>query len=184
MIFCGYYTIGTPYEREALVLRESLDALGLSHDIVGVPRFDTWQQATQYKTQVVRAMLNKHKQRICYIDVDSVVLSKPDLLDVIDADVAAVVFNGNELLSGVVMFNYLPATMDLIDQWQAANKAQPDTWDQRTLHQAIKSTRCKFVELPPSYNYIVGLSQRRYPGIQPVILATRGALRFQRVIDG
>jgi len=184
MIFVGYYTIGTPYERESLVLRESLDALGLEHDIVGVPRFATWQQATQHKAKIVRQMLKKYKRRIMYIDVDSIVLSRLDLsFDEMNVDIAAVLFNNEELLSGVVLFNYTPATIDVLNNWDTENTNDPQSWDQRTLHKAIKATPCHFCALHPKYNYIVGLSQRLYPDVQPVILATRGALRYQQEID-
>lgn len=183
MIYCAYYTRGTPYEQESLVLRESLDALQLPHDITAVDRFPTWQQATQYKAVFVEAMLHKHKRRVTYIDVDSVVIHEPHLLDEIDADLAAVVFAGCELLSGVVMFDFTPATLAVVAKWREINREQPESWDQRTLHQAIKATPCRFQELPPTYNFIVGLSQKQYPGKSPTILATRGALRFQKEIN-
>ena len=41
----------------------------------------------------------------------------------------------------------------------------------------------KFKRLPPEYNYMVELSQRAYPGLNPVVLATRGALRYQDLMD-
>ena len=36
MRIISYYTIDTPYEREAARLRQSIDKLGIEHNIVGV----------------------------------------------------------------------------------------------------------------------------------------------------
>ena len=42
----------------------------------------------------------------------------------------------------------------------------------------------KFVELPTEYTFIVELTQRHCPNLQPVILHTRGAKRFKRIMNG
>lgn len=190
MIFVNYYTIDTPYESEAMVLRESLAALGLRYDLQGVPRFESWQKATQHKADFIRSMMVKHSgERIVWIDADSIVLRRPDLLiGTIAGDVAAVIFPGDELLSGVVAFE--PSAIPLVDHWLRINAQYPETlpdgreaWDQRTLHMAIRETGAKFVELPSGYNYIVGLSQERYPSDDIRIVATRGAFRFKQEID-
>lgn len=186
--FFGYYTPG-PYEREAAVLIESLDALGLPHQIRAVPSRGSWQANTQMKAEIVRDVLGHGDPgwRWCYIDVDSIVLARPAVLDTVEADIAAVMFNGRILLSGVVLFNDNARTLACVNRWAELCRQYPTTlpdgresWDQRVLQMAIRETPgLKFAELPPAYNYMVGLSQKAYPGISPVILATRGALRFQ-----
>lgn len=197
MVFVGYYTVGTPYALEAAVLRESLDALGYPHHLIAVDPRGSWQKNTQMKAEVVAGFLEKYDgRRICYIDVDSIVLGNPVLARTVDADIAAVRFAGDgkgcagELLSGVVMFRANDATRALVQRWREINAEFPDklpdgrpAWDQRTLDLAIRRTGTSFAELPPAYNYIVGLSQKTYPGVAPIILATRGALKHQNVVN-
>ena len=192
MLFFGYYTTGTPYEREVITLRASLDALGLPHEFLGVASLGSWQKNTQHKAHVVLDAMKRHDgERLCYIDVDAIVLKRPELLWTLDCDVAAVRFNGNELLSGTVLWHSSATTVDLVEHWIALNREYPETlpdgreaWDQRTLDMAIRhSPHVRFVELPPEYAYIVELSQRVYPDVAPVILHTRGALRLRKAVD-
>lgn len=191
MLFIGYYTINTPYEMEAAVLRESLDALGYPHDLLAVNPRGSWQKNTQMKAEIVAGFLEKYPgRRLCYIDVDSIVLGNPVLARTVDADIAAVRFNGQELLSGVVMFQANDAGRACVNRWRQINAAYPDklpdgrwAWDQRTLDMAIQESGVRFAELPPEYNYIVGLSQKQYPGVHPVILATRGALKHTDAVN-
>lgn len=184
--FFGYYTPG-PYERDARVLIESLDALGLRHNIRAVPSRGSWQANTQLKAEIVAdEIATATADRLCYVDVDSIIIHRPTLLDTIDADIAAVMFRGSILLSGVVMFHDNGRTLACVERWIELNRLHPErlpdgreAWDQRTLQMAIAETGVKFAALPPEYNYIPGLSQREYPGLNPIILATRGALRNQ-----
>ncbi len=153
MIFFGYFTKNTPYEREVLILLRSLDALGLRHDFIGIPDRGTWQKNTQAKAEIVCQFLDKYPdKRLCYLDVDAVLLSKPVLLDELEADVGCTLF-GNGAAA----------------------------WDQRTLEMAIVEhvkTGLTFKELPQEYCYMIGNSQRQYPGLVPVILHSSAAMRW------
>lgn len=191
MLFIGYYTRGTPYEGEYRVLSESLDALKIPGEFTAVDKFATWQQATQFKSTFIQRSLETHSCDLCYIDVDSIVISEPsEIFAAVECDIAASVFNRDELLSGVVRFNHTEKTRETVNRWCELNRQYPirlpdgqEAWDQRTLRMAIKDTGAKFTELSPACNYIVGLSQKRYPGVTPCIIATRGALRFRSAID-
>lgn len=186
----GYYTVGTPYELEARKLKVSLEALEYDYHIMPVENLGSWQKNTQYKAQVIEQMLVKYNRPILYLDVDAVMVQPPVLLDAIDCDIAAVFFaNTTELLSGTVYF--APSALPTVKKWQEINAKYPETlpdgrlaWDQRTLRLAIIETGCRFVELPQEYTWIVELTQKRFPGLAPVILHTRGALRFQDMING
>lgn len=189
-IVIGYYTVDTPYELEARKLIVSLEALGYEHDLLPVENLGSWQKNTQFKAQVVEQMLLKHQRPILYLDVDAVMVQKPVLLDGLSCDIAAVHFaDTTELLSGTVYFT--PQSKPVVKRWQEINEAYPEklpdgrlAWDQRTLRLAIKELQAHFVELPQEYTWIVELTQKRFPGLAPVILHTRGALRFQDMING
>jgi hypothetical protein len=117
----------------------------------------------------------------------------PVILDDLKADIAAVHFaNKTELLSGTLFLGNTRQCRRVIEKWIHLNEQYPETlpngkhaWDQRTLAMAIEKVQgIKFVELPQSYTWIIELTQRHCPEIQPVIMHTRGAKRFKHKVDG
>jgi len=189
-IVVGYYTKGTPYELEYRKLVVSLEALEYEYDYKAIDSLGSWQKNTQVKAKIIEEMIIKHKRPILYLDVDAVMIQKPVLLDTVTTPIAAVHFaDSGELLSGTI---YLTTkALPTVKRWQAINALYPEVlpngqlaWDQRTLKQAIRETECPFTELPQEYTWIIELTQRRFPGLAPVILHTRGALRFQDLVNG
>jgi len=189
----AYYTIDTPYEEEAEVLKLSLETVGYSYDIRGVPNRGSWQKNTQLKAEFVRHMLMEYPGRpLLYLDVDAMMVQAPVLLDNLKADIAAVHFaKRTELLSGTVWFGNTTQCARIVQKWIHINEQYPDklpngrdAWDQRTLEMAIKKVDgAVFVELPQEYTWIVELTQRYAPGLPPVIMHTRGAYRFKKLIN-
>lgn len=201
MKFIAYFTLDTPYEAEAVLLKESLDRLGLDHDVRAVPRFRTWQRATQYKATFCRQMLGEYPGRpLCYVDVDALVMRDPrPLFDVLDCDVAAARHRGIDLLSGTVYFGGTDKTREVVDRWCDLCEQYPEAfpagmlsyfpngsaaWDQRMLDIAIQRTPdTRFVVLPPEYTYIQNLTEKLHPKLEPMILHTRASMRFRKLID-
>lgn len=191
-LFVGYYTVGTPYENEADSLRVSLDGLGLAHDITGIDNRGDWQKNTQAKSDVLLSFIDKYPNRkLVYVDVDAFVLKKPVLFWDLSCDIACTLFNNSELLSGTIFFQATAKVRWLFQRWQELNRqyplALPDgraAWDQRTLHMAIKefAGQIDFRELPQAYTYIVELSQKKYPDVEPIILHTRGSMRHGKTM--
>ena len=199
MIVIGFYTIDTPYEAEYHALARNLEAFGLAHEFIGIAHRGSWLHNCAAKAEVVRDFISKYPaERLVYMDVDSEVKSRPDLLWTIDADIAAVRFGGIELLSGVVVFNGSRA-LPVVEKWVELCRKWPErfpagllphypkgcqAWDQRILDIAIRQTPgVRFAELPPAYNYIHDLSAQKYPGITPVILATAASRRHRGDMD-
>lgn len=192
-LFFGYYTRNTPYEGEYRSLQLYLRQFGLQYEYVGVDSRGSWQANTQMKAEIVTQMLLKHKgRRLVYVDVDSIILSKPDLFWNLQPEVtvAAVMYRGQELLSGVVYFRANDDALRLVECWKDLNRQHPDllpdgrpAWDQRTLNMAIHHTGVRFEELPIQYNFISDLAAKWYPGVTPVILATRGAAKFKAIVN-
>ena len=190
----AYFTEGTPYEAEAETLKLSLEAIGYSYLISSVPNRGSWQKNTQMKAEFIQAMLEQiPDDPLLYLDVDSVMVQPPVLLDGMDADIGAVHFcGGPELLSGTLFLGGTPKCREVVQRWIDLNRKHPETlpngklaWDQRTLALAIKHTPgVRFQELPQEYTWITELTQRRMPGLSPVILHTRGAKRFKRKVNG
>lgn len=189
----AYFTEGTPYEGEAEVLKESLESIGYDYYICGVPNLKSWQKNTQYKAVFLQEMLKRNARSLLYLDVDSIMIQAPILLDDLKADIAAVHFAyKSELLSGTIYLGNTKQCERVIQKWIYLNEQYPETlpngkaaWDQRTLALAIKKIKgVNFIELPQSYTWIVGLTQKHIPDSQPIIMHTRGAKKYKRRING
>lgn len=191
----GYFTVDTPYEHEADVLKISLESLGYGYLVCGIPNQGSWQKNTQIKARFIQRMLGEHPGKpLLYLDVDAIMVQPPVLLDTIRADLAAVHFikPRGELLSGTLYLGNTPRCNEVVQRWISLNEQYPETlpngkeaWDQRTLAMAIKRTAgLRFVELPQEYTWITELTQRHYPGLNPVIMHTRGAKRFKNFVNG
>lgn len=105
-IFIAFYTIGTLYEREAARLRASLDALGLPHEIVGVPSRGDWATNASQTAEFCRKMIAAHPGApLVYVDADAVVRRFPSMLcDLRGVDIAAHWVNGDTFANGTVYF--------------------------------------------------------------------------------
>jgi hypothetical protein len=188
----SYYTVNTPYENEAELLKLSLHSVGCSYAICGVENRGSWQRNTQMKAEFIRLMLDAYKTAIVYLDVDAIVVKYPKAFDTLKCDIAAVHFaDTRELLSGTVYFAGTPACVKTVDRWIELNAEHPEVlpdgrvaWDQRTLALAIKEVNPAFIELPQSLTWIAELTQKRCPNVDPIIMHTRGAKRFKNQIDG
>ena len=199
----AFYTIGTPYEGEAEVLKDSLESFEYSYLVCGIPNLGTWQKNTQFKGVFIQEMLKEHPgQPLLYLDVDAIMQKEPVVLDNLDADIAAVhhlskeqngqIILGQELLSGTVFFGNTKACKDVVDQWVLINERYPEklpngkeAWDQRTLQMAIHQVKsCRFVELPQGYTWISELTPKRSKNVEQFIVHTRGARRFKNLING
>jgi len=192
----AYYTVDTPYEAEAEVLKLSLESVGYSYQICAIPNLGSWQKNTQYKAIFIQCMLEKNDGRpLLYLDVDAVMVQHAALLDDLKADIAAVHFAyiDSNLLSGTLYLGNTIQCKRAVQKWIHINKQYPETlpngreaWDQRTLQMAIDRIKgFNFVELPQNYTWIVELTQKRCPDItNPIIMHTRGAKRFKHAING
>lgn len=199
-LFFAYATANSPYMQEATALAESLGRLNLSLHLSIVPGLGSWQKNTQLKAKIVRDLLTTFPERRCiYLDADSLVLRRPELFWTLPAgiDMAAILFAGRILASGVVMFGPASTTrsLELVERWINICERYPDklpdgrdAWDQRCLQAALEMMqsrgRANFSPLPQEYNYIQELSEEAYPNLQPIILSTRGALHYQDMMDG
>ena len=190
----SYFTVDTPYEAEAEVLKLSLESVGYSYIVCGVKGLGSWQKNTQLKAHFILTMLEEQPgQPLLYLDVDAIMVQPPTLLDDLKADIAAVHFRKrSEFLSGTIFLGNTPICRHIVKEWIKINEQFPETlpngklaWDQRTLKMAIDKTEAvDYVELPQEYTWITELTQKYAPELSPVIMHTRGAKRFKNKIDG
>lgn len=180
-IIVSYYTINTPYEAEAIKLKNSLNKLNVPYDIVGVPNLGNWQANTRFKAKFMQDMLIKHKGKsVVWVDSDAIVHSYPSLFDSYTCDVAVrwqdFRWRKNECLSGTIYLANNANTMELCKRWERNNiteGAGAKTFEQWNLGKAIEDMRnenkIKDENLPPEYTMIFDSMRAMYPNINPVI---------------
>lgn len=161
-VIVAYWTEGTGYEAEAQRLAESLRLFGFERDIREVPNLGSWQKNTQFKPLFLRQMLDKHHPHpVVYVDADAVFLRYPNLLrEMGDADIAIHYRDKGdgrkELLSGTIYLANTSAAREILDVWEAANNADANIWDQRSLQQVLdpgnsNARRWRIRDLPAEY---------------------------------
>jgi hypothetical protein len=188
-LYVGYFTQGTPYEREAAELVVTLDGFGLEHEIVGVPDLGDWTHNCAQKPNVVREAMGKHPDRpIVYLDADARVIRRPELFDALDdRDFAGHWLGDEELISACLYFAPTPAAAELLRRWHVGCKDRPDVWDQKTLQAEVEAfDGLRVTRLPPEYNWIQAvdghedISQRHYGERSPVIVQRQASRRLRR----
>ena len=189
----AYYTKDTPYAQDAAVLKQSLDCLDIPHHLVAVDDLGSWQANTQQKATFIRDFMNLHQEieRFVYIDVDAFVIHPLTYFEMLASvtHFAATTYWGGELLSGTMYMRNSQWMRDVVDRWCEINEAYPETlpdgreaWDQRTLLMAINEAGGvkggqAFLEVPHEYCWIIGMTSRQAPGLDPVVVHTRGHYR-------
>lgn len=73
MITVAFYTPTGSYPEEADLLRASLDAVGMEHDIRRVDDLGDWYANTAEKPRFIRRMREEHPGPLLYVDVDAFV---------------------------------------------------------------------------------------------------------------
>jgi FkbM family methyltransferase len=157
-VFICFYTRDTAYEPLAMRLRDTLDAHGLDHQIVGIDSLGAWEHNCAYKARFVRDQWHALGRPIVWLDADATVESDPVLLRHCGADFAVCKYDGWEFGSGTLFFNATPAAGRLLDSWVARCEADPLIWDQMHLDAAwadIASSEPLITQwLPESYLHI------------------------------
>lgn len=148
MITVGCFSIGTTYEREAALLRQSLDAVGMRHDIRGFPDQGDWYANTAMKAEMICDLRFDIRGPMLYVDVDAFVHQNCtgyfDRLAENGIDFAAHWFAGpakghvsnqtcpcirggkcdraHRLLSGTLFFGDTDRARDLLENWCELNQ--------------------------------------------------------------
>jgi len=147
----SYYTENTGYEREVKGLKDSLRRFNLEYDIEAIDDLGGWQKNTHYKARFIKAMLEKYRRPVLWLDSDAIIHRYPFLFNNLDADMACHFKRGDELLTGTIYFAYSEKALELIDLWIRANNGKSYEWEQRNLQEAIKNWDGKIEKLPPAY---------------------------------
>lgn len=183
-IIVSFYT--DQYEIAAKAMEQSARRFGLETDIVKIEKKGTWLKTIYSRANFVKAMLEKHKRPIVWLDSDALIIHYPELFNNLDADFAVhfldtdEVYGGGypykkELLGGTMFFNYTPKAIELVDRWITDNAKHPNMHlSQWVLQETIKKWNGRILELPPSYTQIFDtMSKYGEPVIEHYVYSRR-----------
>jgi hypothetical protein len=180
----SFYTVGTPYEQEALEFEEHLDRFPqLNYKIIPVESKGSWVQNTNLKSSVCLEAFIQSDVPIVYTDIDSRINKYPVLFDYLsECDIGVHYRKGRELLSGTIFFNKTLMTKNLLERWVTKCNEFPSVWDQRNLNSSIEELKpygLQVYSLPATYCQIFDLMAKE--GI-PVIEHFQASRRYKRVV--
>jgi len=168
VIFISYATLDTPYEEVIKThLIPSLKKFGLAYEISYVKDQGSWGKNTALKSKIIKTMLLKHQEAVCFLDADAIIEKRPDLLLSIPKhiDLAYHEFNwyGHwrgqwenttklELLSGTMVFNYNAKVLALLEEWIEKVYENINVWEQKVLETLVYSKdNLNIYNLPAEY---------------------------------
>ena len=195
LMVVGYYTVNTPYEEEAQNLLQSLNKLGINHDISGVKTLGSWQANTRFKAGFMLDMLIKWpNHRLLYVDCDAVVHKSPDLFKNYSCDIAVrwqdFRWRKNECLSGTIYMENNERTKRICELWRDINinegneSSRMEQWNLDTvINQMKEDPDFSYKNLPPEYTMIFDSMRGMYPNAIPVIEHFQASRRFKSNVN-
>ena len=141
----SFYTIGTPYETEALRLKQSCERLQTPFIIEGLESTGDWIRNCSLKAAFVLRHLQQLKRPLLWVDADAEILLPLDYFRGAEFDVACYVqwsisglpptMDRREMpvMSGTVYLNYTPGGVRIAEIWAAYCANTPEVWDQDLL---------------------------------------------------
>ena len=183
----AYYTKNTPYEKEVESLRLSVQALGLEHDIVGIPSLGKWELNCARKASFIIDELSKFPgEPLLYVDADAVFLKRPYFFETLK-DKSHVYIRKkksgfDELISATI---YLPGnseSMRLMQAWQLEQANLPEVWDQKVLQLVLdnKDNGFAYERLPHEYCHL--FDDRIHLIDNPVIVQNQASRRLKKLV--
>jgi len=158
MKIISFYTDDWEYPQHAKRMRADCSKLGLDVYVAEQESRQDYIRNTAIKPFFIKDCLEKFKIPVLWVDVDGLLLKRPErLLPWPKVDFAAVkhftAYQGREWAVGLMWFNYTPQALALVDAWCAA--AVTGT-DEAAFDIAWKSMRQSVtaLELPAEYHYV------------------------------
>ena len=200
MIYCSYYTLGTPYKEvfEERLL-PSLKKWNLPYDIKAIDDLGSWSANTHIKAIIIKEMLLKHKQPVIFLDADASIIREPHLFKTLETtfkhiDICFHWFDwyrfwrgqiGNpkrEVLSGTMYFNYTPMTLKFLDDWIKLNETSK-TWEQKNAEVIVRQYGEKLQTYPLPIQYIAIIKKNgTIPAYitEPVITHSQASRQYKK----
>jgi hypothetical protein len=174
----------------ALRLKESARLLGLECDLFKWAKGGPEADKARLRSKLLARNLLEHREKsILFVDPDAQLRRRPDaLLDEEDFDVGVYYDLSTLELSGPIFLRNNARVMLMLRDWQALNRAEPESTELETLSQVLSraGSPVQVRRLPVTYAWVERLHRDLHPSANPVIVhfKTNGLLssriRIQR----
>jgi hypothetical protein len=181
MDIVSFYTGEGAYKDFAEKLRRSCEKFGITAHIEQLESTGVWAKNNSRKPAFMQRKLLELKRPIVWCDADCEVCRFPSLLEKPEYDFAAYNWAADptetepdqscrvlKCTSGVLLFNYTPASLQLMYQWVQNATKQPTIPDDTVLDMTWmrwRGAKIRWRWLPREYNRM----DLRWPDVEPVI---------------
>jgi len=156
-LIISFYTNDWEYPAHAKRQAADCTKLGLEHCIREKESTKDYIQNTAIKPIFIKECLEEFKRPVLWIDVDGLLLKKPELTD-IATTFAACEYANKEFLDrdwavSIMWFNYNPIALQLVDRWCELSR---DKTDEAGFDLAWKelSDEVTVTKLPAKYHFV------------------------------
>ena len=152
-IITSFYTNDWLYPKYAKEMIDSCDRLGLKHHIKELDTTGSYLTNTRLKPKFIYDTITELKQPILWVDVDGMVLNKPDIfLEDFPYD-----FAGRHQRTGpkrmwhvgTLYFNYNEIVLDFLKEW--VSHSSKSATDEDAFEKTWKTHQLSYTELPIEY---------------------------------
>jgi hypothetical protein len=193
-VVVSYYTIGTPYEKEAVGLAKSCRKFSIPSYITGIPNQGDWASNVRMKPLVILMALDFLRGRdILYVDVDARIERFPCRLDEFHAtkeriDVGGYIFQRSQhhkqqLCGGTLYFANNPKSREFVRAWISKLDKYPldPCADQEALWDTLQTRppEVRFRGLGAEYCWIFDAMPQMYPDSHPIILHNQKSREYR-----
>lgn len=184
-IVASMFTVNTPYEKEILKLKTSLDKFKIKYELIGVKDQGNWEKNTQMKPHVIKNIMKKHNKPVVWIDADAIVLKDPVFFNNLNTDISYYTINWPngfvEKCSGTLYLANNENVHKFIDRWINMNSSnsQPDALNMQAILPEFEYLNYK--PLPADYLKIFDNVLIVAP--DPVIVHNQASRRFKKEVS-
>jgi hypothetical protein len=185
-IYTCFHTPGL-YAHEATRLRNSLNRLGLDHDIRQIESRGDWVANSRYTARHICTMMANYPIRpLVQLDADAVVWNYPWLFDELSTmgmDIAIHYRKGSELLNGTVWLNCTSGARLVAERYRDLIEANPDCTNEQTMLAKVideLTGQIRIFKLPANYCFIADLMKHDLAEGEQVVIEQLQASRETR----
>jgi hypothetical protein len=170
-----YYTVDTPYEKEAHKLVRSCQKWSMPIEAVPVENKPTWEENCAQKPRVCREVMEASNMPVLFLDADCWLKASLPIFQgnrLLDCDIAtqcvsidnlrppmeatklrphAAKHGGVMMNSGVCYLANRPAVVDFLHDWESWCFANPDRWDQIGMQELVTTHNLNHRDLGNEY---------------------------------
>jgi hypothetical protein len=156
-VIVSFYTDDWMYPDHAKRMTKDCDDLGLQCHIVEKESTRDYIKNTAIKPFFIKECLDRFKQPVLWVDVDGLLLKRPELSDLTSDFAACDYFNKSNInrdwAVSILWFNYTPGATQLVDLWCSQSHGKTDEAGFDLAWKQLKD-QITVEKLPEKYHFV------------------------------